>query len=343
LSEEKNNITEENAEELTLTEEAAEAPQDTVSEADTAADTGKDPEQLKSEAEREAEYDKELERLLRIDNDSDQEVLEPNLPLHPKEGEGPSAMFNVYEYFGEVYMRDIVKDRRTQIILTLNVLGFVLMAIGFLQGGMKNGHEYFLGYPAMISYVSIPICFIGFLYSYGRLHRDGAIPNWANNLKLIAVACCTTCIFLYLLIIAPHIGDFHEILNTFCKAPELYNHLLAPLLITLGFIGYEDGFDMHLSHAIIGGITASGLFALSIVFNIMGIIDTGYFFVQGEGALPGVVYIAAVIAFAFISPIISRKIVVAKTDKRVEEDFADLDFGLDEQEKNSPADDGKAE
>ena len=144
-------------------------------------------------------------------------------------------------------------------IIVLELIG---TALSFRSGGFKNMIWY-----TVLSNVFALVSSIAFLVSY--LRRGGKVGFIAGMMRYIASCCLAVTFLTVIFVLVPMSIPGRGVANVLYKGPQLYHHILCPILSALSFIFVERGMRIN-KKAVASACSPTLLYAVVfIVLNLL--------------------------------------------------------------------------
>lgn len=155
-------------------------------------------------------------------------------------------------------------------IIVLELIG---TALSFRNGGFRN-----LMWYTVLSNVFALVSSIAFLVSY--LRRGGKVGFIAGMLRYLASCCLAVTFLTVIFVLVPMAVPGRGAANVLYKGPQLYHHILCPILSALSFIFVERGMRIN-KKATAAACAPTLLYALVfIVLNLLRAVRGPYPFLH---------------------------------------------------------------
>lgn len=141
-------------------------------------------------------------------------------------------------------------------IILLELVG---TAISFSNGGLRN-----LVYYTVLSNIMALISSIAFLISY--LRRGGKAAYVAQMMRYLATCCLSVTFLVVVFVLVPMAAPYGNVAGVLYKGPQIYHHILCPILSFVSFIFIEQGMKLDRKKTAFG---ASPTLLYAIVFVIL--------------------------------------------------------------------------
>ncbi|MBR1393803.1 MAG: hypothetical protein IJ561_08235 [Ruminococcus sp.] len=144
----------------------------------------------------------------------------------------------------------------------LILLELIGTAISFSNGGARN-----LVYYTVLSNILALISSIAFLISY--LRRGGKVSFVAQMMRYFATCCLTVTFLVVVTILVPMAAPYGNAASVLYKGPQIYHHILCPILSFVSFVFIEQGMKLDRQKLVAG---AAPTLAYALVFIVLNYI-----------------------------------------------------------------------
>lgn len=186
-----------------------------------------------------------------------------------------------------------MKKRDLSIVFNAIIIAFEL--VGFLSSLIFNGRIMPEFYTEDSNILAL-ICSTIFLF---YLLNRKKIPDWLRMFKYLTVVCLMITLFVVIFVLIP-MGDFNFKLYMY-DGTLLYHHTICPIMSVITFLFFDNLKSYNFKDCIIAlGFTFLYSF-ITIVFNLVGILEGPYPFlmVRSQSLLMSLIWLILLYSLAF--------------------------------------------
>ncbi len=144
-------------------------------------------------------------------------------------------------------------------IIVLELIG---TSISYRNGGLGN-----LRWYTVLSNVFALVTSIAWLISY--LKRGGKVRYIAGMLRYMASCCLAVTFLTVIFVLVPMAAPSGGVARVLYKGPQIYHHILCPLISCLSFIFLEQGMRINKKMALASNVPTLTYAVVFIILNLL--------------------------------------------------------------------------
>lgn len=178
------------------------------------------------------------------------------------------------------------------LIILLEIIG---TAISFSNGGISV-----LKWYTVLSNITAFIASVCWLSAC--LRGNGDIPKWIKLLRYCAAVCLSVTFLIVVFVLVPMAIPYGTAASVLYQGPQIYHHILCPIISFISFAFLEDNTGITRSHAFIAAVPTLIYGIVAMLLNILRVIEGPYPFllVYQQPWYMSVMWFVLIIGLAFV-------------------------------------------
>ncbi len=104
----------------------------------------------------------------------------------------------------------------------------------------------------------------------------GSVPRWVKLLRYCAAVCLAVTFLVVVLVLTPWAIPYGMVGDVLYKGPQIYHHILCPIISFISFAFLEDNREMKPIHALIAAAPTFLYGTVTMLLNILRLLEGPY-------------------------------------------------------------------
>ena len=142
----------------------------------------------------------------------------------------------------------------------------------------------------------------------------GSVPEWVKLLRYSAAVCLAVTFLVVVLVLTPWAVPYGMVGDVLYKGPQIYHHILCPIISFISFVLLEKNDEIKRSHALIAAAPTFLYGTVTMLLNILRIIEGPYpfLYVYQQPWFMSLFWYLSILGLSYIVALIAGKMVRKK-------------------------------